>query len=320
MPKHQSNARPLRLALVANGVFSLLTGAACVLAPAAIATKVFANPPAVFGLSAATLVTELGIGLLAFAALVLWTAGQSMLRRGRVKLITGLDIGWVLVSAGLLLAVPELWTSAGLTMMVIVALIVAAFAFEQTLGLLLLYQGHSDVEALRKGKHLTLTARATTRASAERVWQVMSHQEAYADVADNISKVEVTRGSGETLERRCFDNDGKSWNESCTLWDEGRAFAFRVHTEAPDYPYPIAALAGEWSLSPMSDGTQIQMVFHVTAKPGFVNGLMFRLMAAPFSSVCDRLLQRWIDIMEGTARPNRTDLRLEEKGAASQPV
>lgn len=320
MPKHQSNARPLRLALVANGIFSLLSGACFVLAPSAIASIVFAYPPVVFGLSAATLVAELGIGLLAFAALVLWTAGQSILHRGRAKLITALDVGWVLASAGLLFAAPELWTSAGLWVVVIVALAVAVFALEQTLGLMLLYQGQSDIEALRQGDQLTLTAKAMSRASAERVWQVMSHQEAYADVADNISKVEVTGGSGTSLERRCFDNDGKSWKESCTLWDEGRAFAFRVHTEAPDYPYPIAALAGEWSLSPMSDGTQIQMVFHVTAKPGLLNGLLFRLMAAPFSSVCDRLLQRWIDIMEGTARPDRADLRHENKRTANQPV
>lgn len=320
MSKHQSNARPLRLALVANGVFSILTGACFVLAPSAIASFIFSHPQAIFDLSAATLVAEFGIGLLAFAALVLWTAGQSMLHRSRVKLITALDVVWVLASAGLLLAVPEIWTSAGLTAVVIVALAVAVFALEQTLGLMLLYHGQSDVVALRQGNLLTLTARAMTQASAERVWQVMSHQEAYADVADNISKVEVTGGSGTSLERRCFDNDGKSWSESCTLWDEGRAFAFRVHTEAPDYPYPIAALAGEWSLSPMSDGTQIQMIFRVTAKPGLMNGLLFRLMAAPFSAVCDRLLQRWIDIMEGTARPDRDDLRLENKRTANQPI
>lgn len=320
MPKQQSNARPLRLALVANGLFSLLSGASCVLVPSAIASIVFAQPTAVFGVSAATLVFELGIGLLAFAALVLWTSGQSLLHRGRVKLITALDVGWVLASAALLFAAPELWTSAGLTIIVIVATAVAAFAIEQTFGLMLLYQGQSDVKAQRRDNQLTLTARAVTQASAERVWQVMSHQEAYADVADNISKVEITSGSGDTLERRCFDNDGKSWNESCTLWDEGRAFAFRVHTEAPDYPYPIAALAGEWSLSPVADGTQIQMVFHVTAKPGLMNGLLFRLMAVPFSSVCDRLLQRWIDIMEGTAQPNRADRRLEKKRTVSQPI
>lgn len=317
---HQSNARPLRLALSANGVFSLLTGAACVLAPTAIVSIVFAHPPTVFGIAAPTLITELGIGLLAFAALVLWTAGQSMLRRGRARLITALDIGWVLISAVLLVAAPGLWTSAGVAIVIVVAIIVAAFALEQALGLLLLYQGKSDVQAMRLGNQLTLTARAVTHASPERVWQVMSHQEAYADVADNISKVEVTDGAGTTLERRCYDNDGKSWNESCTLWDEGRAFAFRVHTEAADYPYPISALSGEWSLSPVSDSTQIQMTFHVTAKPGLINALLFRLMAAPFSVICDRLLQRWIEIMEGTAKPARDDLALPGNDSAAQPV
>ncbi|MCR9139285.1 MAG: SRPBCC family protein [Alphaproteobacteria bacterium] len=320
MSMHQSNARPLRLALSANGIFSLLTGASCVLAPMAIVSLVFAHPPVLFGIAAPTLITELGIGLLAFAALVFWTAGQSTVHRGRAKLITLLDIGWVLISAILLIAAPGLWTSSGVAIVIVVAVIVAAFALEQAFGLHLLYQGKSDVDAIRRGNQLALTAKAVTQASPERVWQVMSHQEAYADVADNISKVEVTKGSGSSLERRCYDNDGKSWNESCTLWDEGRAFAFRVHTEAPDYPYPISALSGEWSLSPVPDGTQIQMTFHVTAKSGLINALMFRLMAAPFSVICDRLLQRWIEIMEGTARPAHDDLALPGNGSAAQPV
>lgn len=320
MSMHQSNARPLRLALIANGLFSLLTGAACVVAPTAISSLVFAAPLSLFGLSAVTLITELGIGLLAFAALVLWTASQTHIHRGRSKLITILDAGWVLISAGLVILIPQLWTPAGLSIVIVVAIVVALFALDQALGLMLLYQGKSDVRALRRGNQMTLTAKAMTQASPERVWQVMSHQEAYADVADNISKVEVTRGSGPDLERRCFDNDGKSWNETCTMWDEGRAFAFRVHTEAPDYPYPIAQLSGEWALSPVSGGTQILMTFQVTAKPGLMNGLLFRLMAAPFSAICDRLLLRWIDIMEGTASATRADLRLPDKRAAAQPV
>lgn len=318
MSMHQSNARLLRLSLAANGLFSLLTGAVCVLAPTAIASLVFAIPPAVFGLSAATLVTELGIALLVFAGLVLWTASQALIHRGRAKLITILDAGWVLGSAGLLVTFPQLWTSTGLFTVAIIAIAVALFALDQALGLMLLYQGKSDVSAKRNGNQLTVTARAVTRASSDRVWQVMSHQEAYADVADNISKVQVTAGSGPDLERRCFDNDGKSWDETCIMWDEGRAFAFRVHTEAPDYPYPIAGLTGEWSLSPVVDGTQVQMTFNVTAKPGLLNGILFRLMAAPFAAICDRLLVRWIAIMEGTTSPTRMDLRLPGNGSAAQ--
>ncbi len=320
MTMHQSNARPLRVALAANGLFSLASGAVCVLAPTAIASLLFAVPPMVFGLSGTTLIIELGIGLLIFAALVLWTASQTFIHRGRARLITILDIGWVLGSFGLLALTSQLWTSAGLTVVILVAIAVALFAVKQAIGLMLLYQGKNDIEAERRGNVLTLTATGFTAASSERVWQVMSHQEAYADVADNLSKVEVLHGTGPDLERRCTDNDGKSWTETCTMWDEGRGFAFRVHTDAPDYPYPIARLSAEWSLSPVQGGTQIRMQFHVTAKPGLVNGLLFRLMAAPFSAVCDRLLQRWIAIMEGTAVTTHAELRLAGDGGSAQPA
>jgi hypothetical protein len=320
MIKHQSNARLLRLALGANGIFSLLTGGACLMAPSAIASLIFVASPSLFGLSSSTLVVELGLGLMGFGALVLWTASQPQLHRGRAKLITFMDAGWVLGSIGLLALTSDIWTPAGFAIVSIVAIAVALFALDQALGLVLLYQGVNEVEIERQGKRMTLTATGVTAASPQRVWQVMSHQEAYADVADNLSRVEIIAGTGPDYERRCFDNDGRSWNETCTLWDEGRAFAFRVHTEAPDYPYPIAQLSGEWSLSPVAGATQIRMRFKVTAKSGLLNSLLFRLMAAPFSTISDRLLVRWIAIMEGRASPARPELHLQGDGSSAQPA
>ncbi|MEX3008492.1 SRPBCC family protein [Hoeflea sp. TYP-13] len=308
MIRYQSNARPLRLVLAANGIFSLLTGIACLVAADGISALLFTQLFTLLGMSSATVIFELGIGLLAFAAFVLWTASQANISRGRAKLITAMDIGWVLASIDLLIFLPGLWTSAGAWIVGGVAAIVALFAIEQVFGLSVLYQGRHEVEAETDGRRLTLSATGFTKASPDRVWQVMSHHEAYADVADNLSKVEVLRGSGPDTERRCTDTNGRSWNETCTLWEEGRAFAFRVHTEAADYPYPIAQLTGTWSLAPVPGGTQITMVFKVTARSGLLNGLMFRFMAAPFSKVCDRLLVNWIAVMEGSAGSIRPEL------------
>ncbi len=299
MARYQSNERLLRLALTANGLFSLVTGALCLVFASQLSTLFFAEPFVLLGFSSTQVVFELGLGLLLFAALVLWTAAQQFTNRFRARLITIMDAGWVVTSLALLLVGPAVWTSLGAALVLGVAIIVGFFALDQALGLAKLYQGSHEIEADYNGKRMTLRATGFTSASPERVWQVMSHQEAYADVADNIESVEVTSGHGADMQRRCTDNAGRSWDETCTLWDEGRAYAFRVHTEAADYPYPIAALSGEWALKPMTDGTQITMTFNVTAKSGLLNGLMFKMMAAPFSSTCDKLLLRWIGIMEG---------------------
>ena len=298
MAKYQSNAQPLRSALVVNGLFSAFTGAICLLASEAVSGWLFVDAPFVFGMPAYAHIAATGGCLLLFAAFVLYSAASKILVPGLIKLITALDAGWVVASAILLPLSAAHWTSAGLLMATLVAIIVAFLAIEQVIGLSLLYQGESEIRVQRQGDHMTLIAAARTRANPSRVWQVMSDMEGYADVADNLSKVEVISGEGTDMKRRCFDTSGKGWEETCTRWEEGRAFAFRVHTDAPDYPYPIAQLNGEWSLTPLEGGTDIEMRFEVTAKPGILNGLAFRLMAAPFSKICNRLLSKWIAQME----------------------
>ena len=295
---YQTNETLLRHALTGNGWFSGVSGLACLFASEPIAKFLFAKDFSLLGLSPSNIIIEVGIGLLVFAGLVFFTARQTMLSLSRAKFISILDMLWVGGSAILLVVYSEYFSSGGFAAVLVVAAIVFIFAIDQLLGVVLTYQGESEVSASTQGDRLTLRASRFTKASPERVWEVMSHQESYADVAENISKVEVLQGKGEGMIRKCYDHKGESWQETCSRWDEGRAFAFRVHTEAKDYPYPIAQLAGEWSLSPCPQGTQIMMVFQVQAKPGLVNRLLFNMMAAPFAGICDRLLSKWVHIME----------------------
>ena len=298
MTLHQANDRPLRWVLLANAGVSAISALACLLAAEAVANTIFAPGLSLFGLSAVELVFELGILLLAFAGCVALIATRRVLRRGWVWAVIAADALWVLDSWLLLAIFPDVLTPAGFGIVAGCAGLVALFAIDQLIGLATLYQGASRITVARSGDRMTPTAGITTSALPARVWQVMSDQEGYADVADNIGKVEIVEGRGAGMIRQCSDTDGKSWRETCTLWDEGRAFAFRVHTEAEDYPYPIAELTGKWSLAPAGHGTAIRMDFEIRAKPGLANGLLFRLMAAPFAKICDRLLQRWVGIME----------------------
>lgn len=314
MQLHQTNDATLRTALTINGFFSAVSGLVCILKSALLADILLQQPRSILRLSMPELIFGLGIGLLLFAALVLLAAQQKSINRQRVKFITALDGVWVLGSGVLLTLLAPYFSGLGMAIIMGVAIAVSFFAVGQLLGLALMHQGKNEITVVRQGARLTLTARTLTRATPEKVWQVMSDQEGYATVADNISKVEVINGQEYGMVRQCTNNNGQSWRETCTRWDEGRTFAFRVDTEAEDYPYPIGALTGEWALIPKPDHTQICMTFNISAKSGLLNRLLLTLMIAPFAKVCDRLLNNWVALMEDhtTSRTPLANLKLSE--------
>lgn len=133
------------------------------------------------------------------------------------------------------------------------------------------------------------------------VWEVISDVEAYAEVAPNLSKAVILSGQGEGMSRRCWDTKGGSWQEQCTLWEEGKRYTMQVDTR--DYPYPFTEMQGTWGLEEQANGTLITMEFDFTPKFGVVGDLMVRVgMKRSFQKVCSELLDNW-------------ELRIREKAA-----
>jgi hypothetical protein len=65
-----------------------------------------------------------------------------------------------------------------------------------------------------------------------------------------------------------------SWQETCTLWDDGRRFAVDVDTS--DYPYPLRLMRGLWQVDPDPSGSQVTMRFAYQATPSVRGGLFGR--------------------------------------------
>jgi len=151
--------------------------------------------------------------------------------------------------------------------------------------------------------NLYQTASCIVPVSPRVAWQVMTDHEAYGDAADNLMKVEVLSGQGVGMRRRCYNTNGGGWSETCTLWDEGREYAFRVHTEAPDYPYPLKQLSGTWRVDPVPQGSRVSLEFLARAKGGILGRMMLRLLARPAEQSCRRLLKRWAAMMVEAGTP-----------------
>jgi len=69
----------------------------------------------------------------------------------------------------------------------------------------------------------------TFDAPPDLVWAVITDTDLYAEVAPNLSSVEVLEGEGEGMVRECADTDGKTWTETCTVWEPERRYAVEVH-------------------------------------------------------------------------------------------
>ena len=305
---HQSNARPLRGVLYANAVFSTMCASALLLETDWAVTALFVSDSAWLGIAVRQSAVLLGLGLLLFAGLVAWTASSRLISRGAVKAIIGADVLWVVSGFALLPISGSILTDVGLRAALFIDLIVLVFAVEQMIGLMMLYQGESELTVSSNGRVRRYRVSHPVDASIQAAWRVMTDHEAYADVADNLAKVEVVHGDAKGMRRKCYGAKGESWTEEAHIWEEGKRYGFTVNTDAPDYPYPLENLAAVWSVEPRgSSKSDVTMEFEVTPRANLKGALFMFLSNAMFPKVIDRLLGRWAAKMEGLHGASQTD-------------
>jgi len=284
--------------LAMNAGFSITTGLALLFASRRIAALMFTEP----GGWMPTILIGLGIGLLIFALDLILLASNRYVSKPAVLLIVVADLGWVLGSGLLVTIWAGLFTGTGIWLVMAVAAIVALFAIGQTIGAARIIPPLSRASVTVKNGVLTGAVIRAVDAPVETVWQVMTDHPGYADVASNLSKVEVVSGDGLGMARRCYGPKGESWDETCDFYEDGRTFGFRIHTEAADYPYPFAELSGRWSVQPSGAGAEFSI--QITAKPkgGFVMRKMVSLMAGrQFKPVLIELADGWAARMQREA-------------------
>lgn len=282
-----------------NAIFSIILGADFVIAPGFAADMLFVEQAA---WQAITL-RVLGVGLILFGLDLALMAKNRFVTAGQVKFITMMDIGWVVASAALLVIDGHLFTGFGQVAIVVVAALVLIFAIGQYIGANKIQPPLSEASVRISQGKIHATVNRVVNAPEDVVWRVMNDHPGYADVADNIAKVEVVQGEGMGMQRRCYGPKGENWLETCDLYDEGRAFGFRIHTEAKDYPYPISDLHGEWSVQ--RDGQGSKFAIDIEAKPKgnfFIQTLFKSAAKRQFRVVLADLADAWAARMEQEAR------------------
>ncbi|MBD8504899.1 SRPBCC family protein [Hoyosella sp. G463] len=129
-------------------------------------------------------------------------------------------------------------------------------------------------------------------APTEQAWRIITDHRLYGQLAPNLSDVTVTSShDGAPRARQCTSTGGKTWNETCTLWDEGRGFAIDVDTST--YPYPLRSLAAMWSVEPAPSGSSARMRFAYQPLATPRGGLFAIMFRAAFPPILRRIEAGW---------------------------
>lgn len=269
--------RTVRAGLRANAAFSLLSGLAMVVAGPALTGP--------WGLGPWWLTSGIGAGVLAFAVMVAWAAVQPAGRlRGLALAVSAADAAWVAASIVVLVVVPP--AAGGVIAVAAVAVAIAAVGTWQLFGLALSRVPHDPLADLE-----IIEIARTIPAAPPIVWQLITDHDLYGRLAPNLHTVEVISAPGEPLQRRCTAASGDSWEETCSLWDDGRRYAVDIDTTS--YPYPLASMHGLWQVDPAPAGSRVTMRFAYRAQPSIRGGLYVLAARPVFPLALRRILTGW---------------------------
>lgn len=122
-----SSSRLLRNTLLANAIFSMLSGLLFT-----FDAEIVDN---FLGLGMPSVIRVLGIGILLFALELFWISTRLQINRRAAQVITGLDIAWVVGNWLLLMTNSVTLSNVGWWAVALVADVVAVFAILEGIGL-----------------------------------------------------------------------------------------------------------------------------------------------------------------------------------------
>lgn len=174
----------------------------------------------------------------------------------------------------------------------------------------------------------TITTHRTVDAPAAVVWDVVTDHDLYAEAAPNLSTVEVVdregepESEGEGTVRRCVDANGNEWTESCTRWEENRAYAVAVDVERSDFHrHLFTRFEGEWRLSEQADGVRITIEFEFEPRYGPLGALVSTVFAYKAPGIIEPIFDRWeTEIRARTADAAAADSQDTRSGWSSNAL
>jgi uncharacterized membrane protein len=272
------NSTLLRGALGANALFSVSTGLLLVGPPEWTA--------AMLGDVIPWMLRLIGVGLLLFAAFLVWVARRPESRAAYALLATGADLGWVAGSAVLLVLPVPIFSSTGVWIVAGVAGVVLAFALLQGAGLRALTRNRRGTTAARSAFEIAQRVEAPPAV----VWDLVRDLEGIRRFSSAIQTVEVT-GDRVGARRTCENQSGQRWSEDVIAWDDStRTLTLQFDTETPDFPLPVEEMYGGWAVEAAGDHADVTVWYEYTVPGGRLGEMAAALVAQRFRSMMEAVV------------------------------
>lgn len=289
-------ALSLRVALMANAIFSLTCALFMLVYPAAVGEWL--------GIQAQFTLQVVGIGLLAFAAELIFQATRRRIVTWRALLASAADFSWVAGSIVLLLVFPQLFSPLGTALVFAVAGAVFVFGAWQ---LWAAGRAHS-IDQSGEYRHCIVIE---TNVLAEKMWRVVGNFGDIQSYMPSLKRSMILDGKapGVGVIRACEDRAGKQWSEECIAFEPGRSFAVRFVAEAPDFPFPARSMRGGWEVTPSNAGSQVMVWWELTLKSKLLAPIILPLLAFRADSDFAKIIRRMAIAAEGEtgAEPMRSN-------------
>jgi hypothetical protein len=276
---YRDRVAPLRAALLANALFSTLTGAALIADVGHVAARLE------LGSSVSALV---GGGLLLFGLMVALESRDP--RSARVFAISAADLGWVLATGIVQLVSPReaAWVLGS-------SLVVAVLAAAQLVSL------RRALEEQRPGLGAWRYAVVVdAHAPPAALWCVVRDVGGISRFMPELATSALRDGASPAVGavRACSDHAGARWAEWITAFDESnRSFDVQFLDGEPGFPFPARPMFGGWRVTAFGAGSRVEVWWSLTPTVGYLPWLVVALMG----SRVDRGISRAVARMDAAA-------------------
>ncbi|ROQ21407.1 polyketide cyclase/dehydrase/lipid transport protein [Marinimicrobium koreense] len=276
------NARPLRLALLGNAVFSFASAIVMFTTPGQVSTWL--------GVEIAGVLPWLAVGLALFAFDLVHQATRSRPASWRALYASAADLLWVVGTFPFVL-VPGLLSSTGQWLVGAVAVVVLSLAVLQMRGIRHLHA----VAGVNRYRHCL---QVSVNSPAEAMWRVISNLGHIQNYVPMLKHSELMNGRepGKGAVRVCSDRSGKRWAEECIEFETGRSVTLRFLASEPDFPFPATQMTGGWDVEPSKDSpvqSQVTVWWELEPKKPWLAPLLLPMLGfgadRTFPAVVERM-------------------------------